>query len=149
MKHDEYNLQKNICRYLKTYHSDIIFVSDTVAFLQMTKGQAGRNKAIQKDGFSMPDMAIYEPRNGYAGLFIELKVESPYKKNGELKSQKKIEYKDFKGTKIKVGEYDHLQEQNKALEALKSRGYYACFSWGFDMTIQIIEDYLSGKYGRE
>ena len=149
MKHDEYELQKQISKYLELTYPDVLFVSDTVASLQMTRGQAGRNKAIQKRGFSTPDLAIYEPKNGFCGLFLELKTETPYKKNGELKAQKVIEYKTIKGGRFPVGEYDHLQQQNKALETLKEKGYYACFSWGFDMTKEIIDNYLMGAYVRE
>lgn len=84
-----------------------------------------RNKSIQKKGFKCPDVLILEPRGGYSGLFIELKVKSPFKQNGELYSDK------------------HLEGQQKSINDLKAKGYYACFSVGFDQTKQIIDTYFS------
>ena len=51
MNHKEYNLQKQVCRYLNLKHPKVLYMSDTIANLKLTKQQAGRNKAIQKDGF--------------------------------------------------------------------------------------------------
>ena len=67
-----------------------------------------------------------EPRNEFSGLFIELKVETPFKKNGE----------------IKASTNDHLKNQLESIEKLKAKGYFCCFSWGFDMTKDIIDNYL-------
>jgi len=102
-------------------------MSDTVASLKLSMGQKVRNKAIQKDGFKTPDLIILEPNEKYCGLFIELKVETPYKKNGELKK------------------CEHLEAQQKSVNDLKSKGYYATFSWGFDMTKNVIDDYMNNR----
>lgn len=126
MNHLEYELQKSICKYLSCEYKDVDFMSDTIANLKLTKIQAGRNKAIQKSGFKCPDLLILEPRKGFNGLFIELKLQTPFKKNGE----------------IKASTNDHLKGQLESIEKLNSKGYFACFSWGFDMTKQIIDDYL-------
>lgn len=125
-KQPEFELQASICRYLSYQYSEILFLSDTIASLKLTPAQANRNKKIQKFGFSCPDLLILEPRNGYIGLFIELKVESPFKKNGE----------------IKASTNDHLKNQLEAINKLNKKNYKALFSWGFDMTKQIIDDYL-------
>ena len=101
-----------------------LFLSDTVANLKLTVPQKARNKAIQKTGFKCPDILIMEPRGGYSGLFIELKVKSPFKQNGEIYSN------------------DHLKGQLESINALKSKGYYACFSVGFDETKNIIDTYF-------
>ena len=120
----EYTLQKQICQWLSKNHPDILFLSDTIASVKLTMPQAIRNKAIQKEGFKTPDLLIFEPRGNYKGLFIELKVKSPFKKNGEL---------------LKC---DHLEGQQKTINDLNEKGYFACFSWSFEMTIEIIENYL-------
>ena len=125
-KQPEYELQSAICRYLSYQYGEILFLSDTIASLKLTPAQASRNKKIQKFGFSCPDLLILEPRNGYSGLFIELKVETPFKKNGEIKASKD----------------DHLKNQLEAINKLKEKGYMALFSWNFDMTKDIIDDYL-------
>jgi hypothetical protein len=126
MKHEEYELQKAVARYLSYQYPDIDYMSDTIASVKLTERQAGRNKLIQKSGFKTPDLLILEPRNGYCGLLIELKVETPFKKDGTIKASQK----------------DHLKLQQESLEKLSSRGYKAVFSWGFDMTKQIIDEYL-------
>lgn len=122
----EYDLQVAICRYLNYQYPELLYLSDTIASLKLTPAQANRNKKIQKFGFSTPDLLILEPRNNYSGLFIELKVETPFKKNGE----------------IKASTNDHLKNQLESIEKLKAKGYFCCFSWGFDMTKDIIDNYL-------
>lgn len=127
MNHPEYNLQKQVCKYLNIAHRNVLYMSDTVASLKLTMGQKVRNKAIQKDEFKTPDLIILEPNEKYRGLFIELKVVTPYKKDGQLKK------------------CEHLEGQQKSINDLKSKGYYATFSWGFDMTKNIIDDYIKNK----
>lgn len=92
-------------------------------------GQATRNKAIQKDGFKCPDLLILKPVGKWSGLFIELKVETPYKRNGE----------------IKASQNDHLKKQQQAMEDLTLDGYFATFGVGFDHAKKIIDNYLGGK----
>jgi hypothetical protein len=126
MKHDEYELQKQISWYLHVQYHDVLFLSDTIANLKLTKMQAIRNKKIQKEGFKTPDLLILEPRNGYSGLFIELKIDTPFKKDGT----------------IKASTNNHLKGQFESIELLKKKGYKACFAVGFDETKEIIDDYL-------
>ena len=73
MKHEEYELQKSVARYLSYQYPDVDFLSDTIASVKLTERQAGRNKLVQKNGFKCPDVLILEPRNGFSGLFIEKK----------------------------------------------------------------------------
>ena len=123
-KQPEYHLQKMVCEYLRLQFPDVLFLSDTVASVKLTITQGARNKAIQKHGFKTPDLLILEPRGNYAGLFIELKVESPFKKDGTLKKD------------------EHLEGQLKSINDLKRKGYYASFSWGFEMTKTMIDNYM-------
>lgn len=120
----EYQLQKQVCAYLNAQYPDVLYLSDTIASVRLTMPQAMRNKAIQKNGFKCPDLLILEPKNGYSGLFIELKTESPYKKDGTLKKS------------------DHLEGQKETMLQLFSKGYWTQFSWGFEMTKKVIDDYL-------
>lgn len=124
MKFREYQLQKAICQYLDLQFPDVLYLSDTVASVKLTIPQAARNKAIQKQGFKCPDLLILEPRNGWHGLFIELKTKSPFKKNGELLKN------------------EHLEGQWETIEKLNRKGYKACFSWSFDQTKEIIDGYM-------
>jgi len=126
MKHLEYDLQVAVCRYLSYQYPEILFYSDTIANLKLTQAQAIRNKKIQKNNFKTPDLIILEPKNNFCGLFIELKLETPFKKDGT----------------IKASANDHLKGQLETIEKLNAKGYKAVFSWGFDMTKEIIDDYL-------
>lgn len=123
----EYALQKQICTYLDYQYPNADYLSDTIASVKLTAPQQRRNSVIQKQDFKCPDLLILEPRGGYHGLFIELKVKSPFKLNGEL-------YKD-----------EHLEGQSKSIERLRRKGYYACFSWGFDRTKSLIDAYMKLK----
>lgn len=120
----EFDLQKRVCAYLRAAHPSVFFMSDTIASLKLTKFQAKRNSQIQKPGFKTPDLLIFSPKGAYHGLFIELKAESPYKLNGELKSNA------------------HLREQNETISKLKALGYYADFQWKFDSIVKLINWYL-------
>lgn len=126
-KQPEYQLQVQVCRYLMLQYKNVLFMSDTVAQVKLTIPQSMRNKAIQKPEFKCPDLIIFEPRNGYAGLFIELKAETPYKRNGELKSS------------------EHLQGQDETMKKLKGKGYLCEFAWSFDIARKIIDEYLRQK----
>lgn len=124
-QHPEYELQKQICRYLDLQYSKTLYLSDTIANVKLRIPQQVRNKKIQKAEFKCPDLLILEPRGGYHGLMIELKVKSPFKKNGEL-------YKD-----------KHLEGQASTIQNLCDKKYMSGFSWGFEMTKNIIDDYMS------
>jgi len=121
----EFELQKQVCRYITAQYPKVLFLSDTIASLRLTGAQKGRNAAIQKKGFHCPDLLILEPRKGYSGLLIELKVKSPFKKDGSLRKD------------------DHLEDQHKSIVQLNEKGYKALFSWNFEMTKEIIDEYLN------
>ncbi len=125
----EFILQKEVCQWLRKQYPKVMFMSDTIAAVKLTKPQAVRNKSIQKEGFKCPDLLIFEPRGIYHGLFIELKVETPFKKDGS----------------IKASQDDHLLKQNKTLFNLYDIGYYACFAWTFEMSVDIITDYMNNN----
>jgi hypothetical protein len=129
MQHNEYELQKSVARYLCYQYPDVVFLSDTIASIKLTPSQANRNKLIQKNEFKCPDLLILEPTERYFGLFIELKIDSPFKKDGT----------------IKASQNDHLLKQYESLLNLKSKGYYAAFSWSFDMTKELIDNYFNDK----
>lgn len=123
----EFDLQKRVCSYLRAAYPSVFFMSDTIASLKLTKGQKVRNSQIQKPGFKTPDLIIFAPKGKYHGLFIELKAETPYKLNGELKASQ------------------HIREQNETIEKLRKLGYYADFAWSFDAVVNIINRYLNEK----
>jgi hypothetical protein len=123
----EYDLQKGVCRFLNMQYPKVLYLSDTIASLRLTIPQQVRNKAIQKSAFNCPDLLILQPNETYKGLFIELKVLTPFKKDGELKAS------------------DHLINQWNTIQDLNQLGYFACFSWGLEMTINIINLYIKNE----
>jgi hypothetical protein len=125
----EYDLQKGVCKFLNLQYPKVLYLSDTIASIKLTKPQQGRNKAIQKTGFNCPDLLILQPNETYKGLFIELKVLTPFKKNGELKASAN----------------NHLLNQWNTIQDLNQLGYFACFSWGLEMTINIINLYIKNE----
>lgn len=123
MKHPEYSLQVAVCRYLTIKYPKILFLSDTVASIKLTKPQAIRNKSIQKTGFKTPDIIIFEPQQKYSAMFLELKIETPFKKDGTPKTT-------------------HIADQQQTINELIQKGYYANFGIGFDDCKKQIDEYL-------
>jgi len=123
----EFDLQCQFVKWLEIQHPDVMFLSDTIANVKLNGQQAGRNKKIQKKDFKCMDVIILEPNKYYHGLLIELKVETPYKLNGELKKD------------------EHLEAQNKSIEIMREKGYYACFCWSLEMAIITTTNYLKNR----
>lgn len=125
----ESDLQIAIARYLRVQYPDVIFRSDYGAGLRMTINQARRQRA--QNGFirGYPDLFIAEMRNGYGGLYIELKTEKArtFLKDGKTPAT------------------PHIKEQAQMLEKLEKKGYKAVFGIGFEQTKKIIDDYLKSS----
>lgn len=130
MQHKEFDLQKQVCAYLRVKYPKVLFLSDTVASVKLTIPQAARNKAIQKEGFKTPDLIIFEPKLHHSCLFLELKTKSPFKKG-------------FEGIEVLKSQNDHLQKQYETLCDLQVLGYYAVFAWSFEMACEIIDTYMN------
>jgi hypothetical protein len=127
MIHGEYILQKAVCIHLEKEYPGVLFLSDTIGNVKLNEYQASRNKEIQKDNFKCPDILILEPNKLYHGLFIELKIKSPYKLNGDLFKNK------------------HLEAQRKSIQDLVLKGYYACFKWEFEDIKELIKAYMNQR----
>lgn len=128
-KQPEFDLQKKVCTFLNLQYPKVLFLSDTIASLYLTEPQRRRNKSIQKNGFHCPDVLILQPNETYKGLFIELKIATPFKLNGE----------------IKASQDGHLVNQFNSIQDLNRLGYFACFSWSFEMTVDIIRKYMNNE----
>jgi len=125
----EKQLHLQICTYLKLQYPKVIFNTDASG-MKMSIGEAVRVKKLRSSN-SIPDIVIYEQyypninlNLSYAGLFLEVKAKTPYKKDG----------------KLKAGE--HLQKQNNMLNSLNEKGYKAVFVWEFEQAKEIIDKYL-------
>ena len=129
----EEQLHKAICDYLKL--KNVIFNTD-LSGIKLTMGQARKLKNLRSSR-AFPDIVIYKTNSKFCGMFLELKKETPFKKDGMLKSQKVT--KIVKGVKV---EYDHLQEQFNMIKKLREQGYYAQFVWSFNQAKDIVDNYL-------
>ena len=90
----------------------------------MSKAARGKAKVLRSErGF--PDLTIFEVKHGYGALHLEIKTETPFKKNGELKAG------------------EHLLEQQIVIDKLRNRGYRAEFVWSLDQAIEVIKSYLT------
>jgi len=119
----EAHLHSQICQWLRVQHPDIIFTSEASG-QRLTIGQAKKAKTL-RSGNGLPDLIIFEPRGDFHGLLMELKVVSPYRKDGSLKKD------------------DHLKEQDETLTRLTQKGYYSEFATGFEEAKSMIEQYLN------
>jgi hypothetical protein len=119
----EYTICKDLALYMKLQYPKVLYRFD-LAGLNLSMAQAGMNKAIQR-GKGWPDMFIAEARDGYNGLFIEVKAEGIklYKKNFEAVSE-------------------HITEQFNCMDELRCKGYKADFGIGFDSCKLQIDQYL-------
>ena len=121
-------LRQQVAEYLQLQYPDVVYRFDLAADLPLTVGQASRHKRLHPQR-GYPDLFIAEGMPLASGLFIELKAEgkNPYKKNGDIKSNK------------------HLREQEAMLKKLRKAGYWAEFGVGFESTKILIDKYLRGS----
>lgn len=128
---NEAELQKQVAIYIRMQYPDVIFHSDFGSGVKLTPWQARMQKMQNGGRRAWPDMMIAEPIGNYHGLFIELKREGARlkKQNGEWASS-------------------HIAEQNIMLNELSNKGYKAEFAIGFEQALDLIDDYLGGKYAR-
>jgi hypothetical protein len=121
----ESEVQIAICDYLRLKHPKVLFTSE-LSGLRVYIHQAKQLKRTRSCA-GLPDVMIFEPRKGYHGLFLEVKIEGTiiYKKDGDLTADK------------------HIREQEEILHQLKSKGYFAEFVVGFEDAKAIIDYYFN------
>ena len=130
MEISEKQLHLQICTYLKMQYPKVIFTTDASG-IKTSIGEAVRFKKIRSDN-AMPDIVIYHQsiekgiyfNTHWHALFLEVKKETPYKKDGQFKKNK------------------HIEQQWFMLQRLNALHYKAEFVWTFDMAKEIIDNYL-------
>ena len=125
MKQEE-KLQTAISNYLKLQYPNVIFTAESSG-IRLPIGLAKKAKEHRNPARGLPDISIFYPNEKYYGLFFELKIKSPYLKNGDISINK------------------HIQEQAKVLKRLNELGYLAMFVWSFEMAHGIIDSYMKNK----
>jgi hypothetical protein len=120
----EFAEHKQICQYIRYQYPDVIFFSD-LSGIKMSIGLAVKLKSL-KSSKGIPDLFIAEPKNGYNGLFLEIK-----------ETGKKVFKKD---TVTPID--DHVAQQIHVLTQLRGKGYKAGFAFGYEDAIKIIDNYF-------
>lgn len=111
-KQPEYHLQVAVCNYLAIKYSKVFF-NGSAGGMRTFYSVAKKMKATgYQAGF--PDLFIYEPKDGYHGLAIELKVKGNYAS----------------------------RKQKGIIEKLNNKGYKAVVCTGFDQATEVIDEYL-------
>ena len=120
----EEQIHKSACLYISMQYPNVLFNSD-MSGIKLPIGLAKKVKSMRSER-GYPDLVIYESRQGYKALFIEIKKDGVKirKKNGDLVSN------------------EHIQEQHEVINKLNMRGYYASFAIGIDDVIKLIDWYL-------
>lgn len=130
----EAQLQIAVAEYIATKYPKVLFHSDFGSGVKLTARQAAVQSRQNAGRRGWPDLFIAKPSwnvgslQKWNGLFIELKAEGTriQKKNGEWATP-------------------HIAEQADVLMRLQSVGYCVAFAVGFDMAVDVIDSYLSGK----
>jgi hypothetical protein len=104
-------------------YKDVIFTTD-LSGVRLPIGLAIKVKQLRSSN-GVPDILIFEPNMFHHALFLEVKKESPFKKDGNLKSN------------------EHLAEQLNIIELLRDKDYAAMFVWTFDDAKERIDNYMS------
>jgi len=112
----EERLQSEVVKYIQLQYPKVKYCASLGGQYQPFQSQ--RNRA-RKTGYvkGFPDLFIYEARNDYHGLALEIKT--------------------IKGRATK--------EQKEWIEALNERGYKAHICTGIDEALEVIDSYLKGK----
>lgn len=127
----EKTLHRQVCDYIRVQYPKVIFNTDLSGATKLTMGQAVAMKRLRSNR-GWPDLFIAEPRNGYNGLFLELKKEGT-----SLLNKRAIDNYGYPGFAS-----DHIKEQYEMIEELRARKYKAEFAIGFDEAKKIIDQYL-------
>ena len=132
----EKNIHKAFASYLRLRYPHTIFTSESSG-VRVSIGQALALKATRSEHTHL-DVFVSEAKGAYHVLYIELKRESPLKKDGSLKAENK---------KVRFGPIfktiNHLEEQYKTMLILRDKGYCAFFSESLDNAIELADTYLA------
>lgn len=121
----EEKIQIQLFNWLTAQHPNVMAISEPSG-LRVSMGLARKLKRL-RSSHTHADIYLLHPSGGYHGLVIELKAKNIYKKNGELLKN------------------EHLEDQQRTIDALNKLGYYATFAVGFDESVRIINEYLNGN----
>jgi hypothetical protein len=125
-KNTEYDIQCAFMREMSAKYPGVLVFSDTAAHIGKTLFQQIRANKLSSQGEKWPDVFIAQPSGEYAGMYIEFKAETPYKKDG-----------------VTLLKNDHIETQAKTMQKLRERGYFVPdFIWSVEMAVAQVDWYL-------
>ena len=127
MKNKEDLIQLSVVNYLKMQYPQVKFMANYLSGARLPIYLARKAKKLGQAGQGTPDLFIFHNNGKYSMLVLELKVESPFKLNGMLKTN------------------EHLTKQNDYLSYLNKQGAFASFATGTTEAITIIDKYMNNE----
>jgi hypothetical protein len=132
-KQNEWHEQLVFCKYIAAKYPDVEFKSDLASAGAKTPHMQNLIKILHSNS-GWPDTKIFEPKQGFCGLMIEIKKVpksqgySIYKADGTFKKS------------------EHIENQVKMHEKLRTKGWYIRFAEGADEAISILDSYMKGEF---
>jgi hypothetical protein len=120
-------IQLSVINYLKMQYPQVRFMANYLSGARLPIYLARKAKKLGQAGQGTPDLFIFHNNGKYSMLVLELKVESPFKLNGMLKTN------------------EHLTKQKNYLDYLNREGAYASFGVGVTNSIAIIDNYMHNE----
>jgi hypothetical protein len=127
MQNKEDLIQLSVVNYLKMQYPQVRFMANYLSGARLPIYLARKAKKLGQAGQGTPDLFIFHNNGKYSMLVLELKVESPFKLNGMLKTN------------------EHLTKQKNYLDYLNREGAYASFGVGVTNSIAIIDNYMHNE----
>lgn len=122
----ELKLQKKIADYLKTNYPGVYFISDALGL----NTSWGIKQILLQTNSEHKHLDIFIAKKSvygnFSGLFMEIKSESPFNKDGSIRASKD----------------DHLLKQHEVIKMLRMEGYKAEFEWRLEIAVEVIHAYL-------
>ena len=118
----ELKLHKEVAEYLQEFYPSVYFLSDPSG-LRVSMHTARILKATSSS-HSHLDVVVLRKSRQFSFLIIELKSDTPYKQNGELKSN------------------EHLESQKLSMDMLEAEGALTMFAWSIGQVKDILHNYL-------
>jgi hypothetical protein len=123
----EYKIQAAFVSEMGFRHPSVMVFSDCAAHIKKTMIQQVRANALSTPGEKWPDVFIAQPSGEYAGMYLEFKADSPYKKDG-----------------VTLLKNDHVEAQARTMQKLRERGYFVPgFVWTVEMAMKYVDFYFS------
>lgn len=115
-------LHRKVCDYLQEYYPHVYFDSDSSG-IRVGQGMANQLKQTRSSHAHL-DLTVLEPSREFKALILELKVKTPFLKDGSLSTEA------------------HIQDQFITMCLLESKGYKCMWCWSLDQAITIFQNYL-------